>query len=496
MKIPKVLYLSVLLLIGFCVVGLSSHASQVGDTFTYCSTDVPKVINDNSTVISDLGFPASGAVQDVKLSMKITHTFNADLDITLESPDGTMVEVMSDNGGVGDGLGTVCDPTFNPTNDFILDDNADMPVSSISGNNVTGSYIPENPLGTFENEQFNGTWKLHVTDDAGGDTGTLDCWCLEIKQKSTITIVKETVPEGFDGEFEFEGMGFDDRNPCNMFSLSDGESQGCGQLEPGQYKIVETEDNGADVDIWCDGTKNWTLTDDGKGVIIDIGKRMCEYVDVESENSADGLCCDVVNVGNGADGLCCELPPVIVDKSDENTADGLCCPYRDMYGLCCGYVDSYGLCCDDMNEVKADGDYCIPVKDMEADYIYGEIDETVTCTFKNTLPLELSPIFPAVESNPNFMNASPVTTNGPVAFIWGFQLGSFIVDIPCGQIELGINPFFLLGIFNAGANQIVNMSFWINLGGYANPAYAQAVDLTTCVVSDVVPNIILNTNLK
>ena len=122
--------------------------------------------------------------------------------------------------------------------------------------------------------------------------------------------------------------------------------------------------------------------------------------------------------------------------------------------------------------------------------------DDITCTFTNTLPLELSPIFPAVESNPNFMTASPVTTNGPVGFIWGFQLGTFPISLPCGNIELGINPFIFLGVFNAGANQIVNMTFFINLGGYANPAYAQAVDLTTCVVSDVVANIILNTNLN
>ena len=125
-----------------------------------------------------------------------------------------------------------------------------------------------------------------------------------------------------------------------------------------------------------------------------------------------------------------------------------------------------------------------------------QVGDDITCTFTNTLPLELSPIFPAVESNPNFMTASPATSNGPVGFIWGFQLGTFPISLPCGDIELGINPFIFLGVFNAGANQIVNMTFWINLGGYANPAYAQAVDLTTCVVSEVVPNIILNTNLK
>ena len=110
-------------------------------------------------------------------------------------------------------------------------------------------------------------------------------------------------------------------------------------------------------------------------------------------------------------------------------------------------------------------------------------------------PLHLDPIHPAVESNVNFMEAFWVRYGSPVAFIWGFQTGSFTVNIPCGEIELGIVPFELLGIQMTGLNMISEFAFYIALGGYANPAFTQAVDLDTCRVSDVVPNIILNTNL-
>ena len=207
-----------------------------------------------------------------------------------------------------------------------------------------------------------------------------------------LTIEKVTVPEGFVGNFDFAGSDNLNGTPCEAFSLSDSDSEDCGELTADTYTINETETLGATVSVECDSGV-WNQVDDG--VVVEL-----------------------------------------------------------------------------------------------------EAGDDITCTFTNTLPLELSNIFPAVESNPNFMTAFPATSNGPVGFIWGFQLGTFPISIPCGDIELGINPFIFLGVFNAGANQIVNMTFFINLGGYANPAYAQAVDLTTCVVSDVVANIILNTNLN
>ena len=107
--------------------------------------------------------------------------------------------------------------------------------------------------------------------------------------------------------------------------------------------------------------------------------------------------------------------------------------------------------------------------------------------------LILGPIFPGVQGNPNFMDAGGATPGGLIAFIWGFQLAPFpILGLPCGDIELGISPFQVLGFTNAGANQIANFVFFIVQGTYANPTYTQAVDLETCTESNIVPNIILN----
>jgi subtilisin-like proprotein convertase family protein len=109
---------------------------------------------------------------DVNLTTAITHTFPADLDITLTSPAGTVVTITTDNGGGNDNV-------FNGT---IWDDDAGVPASdAIYTDGATSSpLVPEEALAAFISENPNGDWTLSITDDAGADTGTLNSWALNI----------------------------------------------------------------------------------------------------------------------------------------------------------------------------------------------------------------------------------------------------------------------------------------------------------------------------
>ena len=42
----------------------------------------------------------------------------------------------------------------------------------------TGSFVPEGNLNSLIGESLDGTWTLSITDDAGGDNGTFNQWCL------------------------------------------------------------------------------------------------------------------------------------------------------------------------------------------------------------------------------------------------------------------------------------------------------------------------------
>ena len=117
---------------------------------------------DTLTVAEDL------AIVDMEVIIdSLTHTFDGDLDIFFYGPDGiTNSELSTDNGSSGDNMiGT------------IFDDQAADPITSGTAP-FTGFYRPETPLAVFVGMSSMGDWVLEITDDAGGDVGTLHNWSV------------------------------------------------------------------------------------------------------------------------------------------------------------------------------------------------------------------------------------------------------------------------------------------------------------------------------
>ena len=113
--------------------------------------------------ISPLGF-STAMLESVCLN--IDHTFDADLDISLQCPDGTTINLSSDNGGAGDDYTNTC---------FVV--SGAPPVTSGSAP-FTGSFTPEQPFSMLTGCSVNGTWNLVIDDDLAGDLGTLLDWSI------------------------------------------------------------------------------------------------------------------------------------------------------------------------------------------------------------------------------------------------------------------------------------------------------------------------------
>ena len=111
-----------------------------------------------------------------EVKVLIDHEWDGDLDITLESPDGIVVDLSSDNGGAGDDYGDPTDATCNTTANFR--DDATVAVTAGSPNYTTeAAYIPEQPLADFNGltNVVDGTWILTITDDFPSlDDGTFE----------------------------------------------------------------------------------------------------------------------------------------------------------------------------------------------------------------------------------------------------------------------------------------------------------------------------------
>ncbi len=111
---------------------------------------------------------------DLDATTVLTHTFAADLDITLTSPAGTVVTLSTDDGAGNDDVfnGTLWDDSANPggqvpytTNNGLATDHAYVNLT------LASPLVPEEAMAAFIGEDPNGTWTITISDDAAGDGG-------------------------------------------------------------------------------------------------------------------------------------------------------------------------------------------------------------------------------------------------------------------------------------------------------------------------------------
>ncbi|MCH7785400.1 MAG: proprotein convertase P-domain-containing protein, partial [Bacteroidetes bacterium] len=149
-----------------------------GGTITECVSPALAIPdNDPLGVFSTLTVPSGGTITDLNIDLVVTHTWVGDLIVTLESPAGTVITLIDQMGVPASAFGC-------SENDLIitLDDEAATPIEDeCSGSPITGSFIPEEALSAFDGEDASGPWILGISDNAAGDLGTLDMWCVVIE---------------------------------------------------------------------------------------------------------------------------------------------------------------------------------------------------------------------------------------------------------------------------------------------------------------------------
>ena len=117
--------------------------------------------------------------------MYLTHTFDADLTISLVGPDGMITDLSVENGGSANNYGSACSPLTSRTT---FDDNVANLITHGSAPFV-GSFRPEQPLARFNGKSgtaANGTWKLRITGLVRRRYGTLQCWSLVVNTAPAI----------------------------------------------------------------------------------------------------------------------------------------------------------------------------------------------------------------------------------------------------------------------------------------------------------------------
>jgi subtilisin-like proprotein convertase family protein len=155
------------------VAALDTVPGAGGDAITACSSS-SVAVPDNGTADSTIQIDEDMVVRSVKVRLFIAHPNASDLTVTLRSPRGTLLTLLSHATGEGADLGTTC----TPQPDYVVGNApAGTVVSSPPAGSVRGA---DTWLGYLNGENVRGTWTLQVIDDVTGNAGTLNCWCLEI----------------------------------------------------------------------------------------------------------------------------------------------------------------------------------------------------------------------------------------------------------------------------------------------------------------------------
>ena len=151
------------------------------------ATDLPIAIletgNGTDTYTSTLTVVEDAPITDVNVTIDIQHDWNNDLDISLISPSGTVVELSSDNGNDGED---------NYTN-TVFDQEATTNITA-GASPFTGVFIPEGDLSTLYGEMSGGDWVLSVDDDFGfEDGGQILTFRLELCIEGSLSVIDQKV---------------------------------------------------------------------------------------------------------------------------------------------------------------------------------------------------------------------------------------------------------------------------------------------------------------
>lgn len=158
---------------------------------TYISTDTPKNIPDNNPagINSTINITDNFSVEKVIVNVKVDHTWVSDLTVTLESPSGTIIELLS---------GACFDPP-NDNIDVVFDDSGSGLICSTSSIPpvISGTIKPNQLLSSFIGENSLGNWKLKAVDGADADIGKILSWSLELCTSEPSLAVNNYVFDNF-----------------------------------------------------------------------------------------------------------------------------------------------------------------------------------------------------------------------------------------------------------------------------------------------------------
>ena len=160
-----------MVVLGLGLVGLTpmAHAQSV---FSQCLSNGAAIDSNLPPVVETIAVSGVTIAGDVQVTLDLAHTFQGDLAIDLEGPNGVTVRLHDRAGSGADNINLIY---------------SDVGVPSGTDSFTCGCLMAPAGPGTLQSllsAGANGNWTLTVDDQLGGDQGTLTTWCIDIFEQT------------------------------------------------------------------------------------------------------------------------------------------------------------------------------------------------------------------------------------------------------------------------------------------------------------------------
>ena len=204
----------------------------------------------SSTTVSNLNIVDNGILNDITVTLDISHTWLEDLTISLISPSGTVITLLSQQCGERDNIAA----SFN--------DSGSIVTCSASVPTLSGTIKPQQQLQALNGEPIKGIWKLKVDDANDEDGGSINSFKIDL-----------CINGDFDLDTDKDGVLDSEDNCPNTPMGAKVDVNGCEifNLPINNYQIKLTDEscinsNNGNISIEATQNYNYTATLTGNGV--------------------------------------------------------------------------------------------------------------------------------------------------------------------------------------------------------------------------------------
>ena len=159
----------------------TAYESLTSSSSTTCRTPALAIPDSTPAGVDDILIMAtSGTLTDLDVSLDLTHTWVGDVTVSI-SNGATTASFFDRPGYTGTGFGCSGDNADVIANDEGVDPGIESQCTNapaVFGDAPGGDPTSTTLFAAFDGQPLAGTWTLHASDSVGGDTGTVNEWCL------------------------------------------------------------------------------------------------------------------------------------------------------------------------------------------------------------------------------------------------------------------------------------------------------------------------------